>query len=159
MSNKGEAPVGVTLIGEGTAPGVVRTVTSGRVAVDTGDRIEVYDQQAFLGGARSALYAVCLPPKTKATLAPDGSIIMAEGAAIRAVDADGSLDSDHVLVTGKLNPQGRTPETCHWLLQAATLQPLGRLHYPAPVGMDVIPLGDGTWLTRHDGQLRHWALA
>ena len=69
------------------------------------------------------------------------------------------LDSGHVLVTGKLNPQGRTPEICHWLFQAATLQPLGRLHYPAPVGMDVTPLGDGTWLTRHDGQLHHWALA
>ncbi|GFE19115.1 hypothetical protein Sgleb_71620 [Streptomyces glebosus] len=49
------------------------------------------------------------------------------------------LDSDHVLVTGKLNPQGRTPEICHWLFQAATLRPLGRLHYPAPVSEDVAP--------------------
>ncbi|WP_405835697.1 hypothetical protein OG528_02130 [Streptomyces platensis] len=49
------------------------------------------------------------------------------------------LDSGHVLVTGKLNPQGRTPEICHWLFQAATLRPLGRLHYPAPVREDVAP--------------------
>lgn len=69
------------------------------------------------------------------------------------------LDSDHVLVTGKRNPQGRASEICDWLIQAATLQPLGRLHYPPPVSEDVTPLGDGTWLTRHHGQLRHWALA
>ncbi len=69
------------------------------------------------------------------------------------------LDAEHFLVTGKLHPPGRTPEICHWFFKAATLQPLGRLRYPAPVSEDVIPLGDGTWLTRHGGQLHHWALA
>ncbi|WP_219819192.1 hypothetical protein [Streptomyces lydicamycinicus] len=68
------------------------------------------------------------------------------------------LDSGHVLVTGKLKPQGRTPGICHWLFKAATLQPLGRLRYPVPVSEDVTPLGDGAWLTRHGGQLHHWAL-
>ncbi|MGA5267444.1 hypothetical protein [Streptomyces lydicamycinicus] len=68
------------------------------------------------------------------------------------------LDSGHVLVTGKLKPQGRTPGICHWLFKAATLQPLGRLRYPVPVSEDVTPLGDGAWLTRHGEQLHHWAL-
>ncbi|MEU8912782.1 MULTISPECIES: hypothetical protein [Streptomyces] len=40
-----------------------------------------------------------------------------------------------------------------------TLQPLGRLEYPGPVSEEVTPLGDGNWLTREGGQLRHWALA
>lgn len=58
----GETPIGVTLIGEGSAPGAVAAVTGGRVAVDTGDRVEVYEQRAFLAGARSALYGLPLPP-------------------------------------------------------------------------------------------------
>ncbi|MYT18171.1 hypothetical protein YWIDRAFT_07844 [Streptomyces sp. SceaMP-e96] len=350
MSKMGETPIGVTLIGEGSAPGAVAAVTGGRVAVDTGDRVEVYEQRAFLAGARSVLYGLPLPPQAKATLAPDGGFIVAEGAAVRAVNADGStrwrlphdpwhggnraprapgfpavspdgklvsvltptlveddsravlvydephcsygrdtllildaasgairarrpvasvasgltqhwhpdgatlvvscwtawyswstwwldphtddaavrggttmrevrgslpasaqvltirraesiacqddrdelalhdattgdqvalfdleelaadpdsdefddtyvLDSEHVLVTGKVYLQGRPPEIRHWLFAAATLQPLGRLQYPASVSRDVTPLGDGTWLTRDGGQLRHWALA
>ncbi|MFC9228963.1 hypothetical protein ACFTZI_08360 [Streptomyces decoyicus] len=343
-------PVGVTLIGEGVAPGAVLAVTGGRVAIDTGDRVEVYEQQAFLAGARSASYALRLPPQAKATLAPDGSFVIAEGAAVRAVDADGStrwklphdpwhggrreprapgfpavspdgklvsvltpmlvddvaravlvydephrgygrdtllvldavsgavharrqvasvasgvtqhwqpdgatlvlscwsawyswstwwidprtdnlgirggtamrevsgslpgsaqvltmrraeniayqddcdelalhdavsgeqvalfdleelatdpdydefddayvLDAEHVLVTGKVHPQGRAPEVCHWLFEAVTLQPPGRMRYPGSVSEEVTPLGDGTWLTRQGGRLHHWALA
>ncbi|AZS69968.1 hypothetical protein DDE74_02485 [Streptomyces lydicus] len=69
------------------------------------------------------------------------------------------LDSEHVLVTGKVYLQGRTPEVHHWLFAAVTLQPLGRLQYPGSVSKEVTPLGDGTWLTREGGQLRHWVLA
>jgi hypothetical protein len=67
------------------------------------------------------------------------------------------LDVRHVLVPGRVHPGG-APELRHWLLDADTLRPLGRLNYPAPVDEDVTVLGDGTWLT-HDGERLHrWAL-
>ncbi|MFF3324317.1 hypothetical protein [Streptomyces sp. NPDC002889] len=75
-------------------------------------------------------------------------------------DAAFLLDSAHVLVSGRIHRRGRPPATRHWLCDALTLRPLGRLRYPAPVGRHATPLGDGTWLTRH-GQgerLHHWAL-
>ncbi|MFJ9648583.1 hypothetical protein ACWEPM_36465 [Streptomyces sp. NPDC004244] len=68
------------------------------------------------------------------------------------------LDERHVLVPGRVHPAGGAPQTRHWLLDAGTLRPLGRLGYPVPVGEDVTPLGDGTWLTRDGDQLHHWAL-
>ncbi|NXY93803.1 hypothetical protein HYE82_05195 [Streptomyces sp. BR123] len=42
------------------------------------------------------------------------------------------LDGHHVLVPGRVYPGGGAPETRHWLLNADTLRPLGRLDYPAP---------------------------
>ncbi|GAA2232130.1 hypothetical protein GCM10010232_18630 [Streptomyces amakusaensis] len=67
------------------------------------------------------------------------------------------LDDRHLLVTGRTYPPGRPAVIRHWLCDAATLRPLGRVRYPAPVGW-VTPLGDGTWLTRHTGGLRRWSL-
>ncbi|MFI2212735.1 hypothetical protein [Streptomyces sp. NPDC020141] len=67
------------------------------------------------------------------------------------------LDDRHLLVTGRTYPPGRPAVIRHWLCDAATLRPLGRLRYPAPVGW-VTPLGDGTWLTRSADGHRHWAL-
>ncbi|MEU7729289.1 hypothetical protein AB0B78_29240 [Streptomyces sp. NPDC040724] len=68
------------------------------------------------------------------------------------------LDGRHVLVPGRVYPAEGAPQTRHWLLNADTLRPLGRLDYPAPVGEDVTALGDGTWLT-HDGEWLHrWSL-
>ncbi|WP_405942973.1 hypothetical protein [Streptomyces sp. NBC_00207] len=68
------------------------------------------------------------------------------------------LNGRHVLVPGRVHPAGGAPQTRHWLLDADTLRPLGRLDYPAPVGEDVTVLGDGTWLT-HDGERLHrWSL-
>ncbi|MFJ3727353.1 hypothetical protein ACIPYQ_32975 [Streptomyces sp. NPDC090045] len=68
------------------------------------------------------------------------------------------LDGRHVLLPGRVYPSEGAPQTRHWLLNADTLRPLGRLDYPAPVGEDVTALGDGTWLT-HDGERLHrWSL-
>ncbi|MBT2367477.1 hypothetical protein J7E88_19740 [Streptomyces sp. ISL-10] len=68
------------------------------------------------------------------------------------------LDPAHVLVTGRVFLRGRPPATRHWLCDARSLTPLGRLRYPRPVGTEVTALGDGTWLTRHGEDLHHWAL-
>ncbi|MGY1577383.1 hypothetical protein [Streptomyces sp. MN13] len=68
------------------------------------------------------------------------------------------LDGRHVLVPGRVYPGG-APETRHWLLDAGTLRPLGRLSYPAPVGEDVTVLGDGTWLTHDGDRLHRWTLS
>ncbi|NWF28519.1 hypothetical protein HW130_20000 [Streptomyces sp. PKU-EA00015] len=68
------------------------------------------------------------------------------------------LDDAHVLVAGRIFPRGRPPATRHWLCDARTLAPLGRLRYPRRVGTTVTALGDGTWLTRHGDELHHWAL-
>jgi hypothetical protein len=68
------------------------------------------------------------------------------------------LDGRHVLVPGRVYPGG-APETRHWLLDADTLRPLGRLSYPAPVGEDVTVLGDGTWLTHDGDRLHRWTLS
>ncbi|MER5770529.1 hypothetical protein [Streptomyces sp. NPDC001985] len=67
------------------------------------------------------------------------------------------LDGDHLLVTGRIHPPGRPAVTRHWLCDARTLQPLGRIRYPAPVGW-VTPLLDGTWLTRTPSGHHHWSL-
>lgn len=68
------------------------------------------------------------------------------------------LDAAHLVVTGQVYFPGRPAAVRHWLWDAVTLHPLGRLRYPVPVGGDVTPLGDGTWLTRDGGRLHHWAL-
>ncbi|MCX5151607.1 hypothetical protein OHB36_33445 [Streptomyces sp. NBC_00320] len=69
------------------------------------------------------------------------------------------LDGRRVLVQGPVHPAGGAPQTRHWLLDADTLRPLGRLGSPAPVGEDVTSLGDGTWLT-HDGDRVHrWSVS
>ncbi|MEO3975342.1 hypothetical protein [Streptomyces sp. CAU 1734] len=67
------------------------------------------------------------------------------------------LDGRHLLVTGRIHAPGRPAAARHWLCDAATLRPLGRIRYPAPVGW-VTPLGDGTWLTRSTRGLHHWRL-
>jgi hypothetical protein len=63
------------------------------------------------------------------------------------------IDEVHVLVS--LEDRVRT----HRLLSWPTLEPLGELAYPAPVTSAPVPLGDGTWLTVDNGQLRRWSLA
>ncbi|MEV6398829.1 hypothetical protein AB0M39_29285 [Streptomyces sp. NPDC051907] len=68
------------------------------------------------------------------------------------------LDSAHVLVTGQIYLPGRPATVRHWLCDAATLKPLGRVRYPAPVGCEAVPLGDGSWLTRRGERMHHWAL-
>ncbi|MFI1396619.1 hypothetical protein [Streptomyces sp. NPDC020681] len=72
-------------------------------------------------------------------------------------DAAILLDDRHLLVTGRVYPPGRPGLTRHWLCDAGTLRPLGRVRYPAPVGR-VTPLGDGSWLTQGTDGLHHWAL-
>ncbi|MEU8777319.1 hypothetical protein [Streptomyces sp. NPDC048606] len=49
----------------------------------------------------------------------------------------------------------------HWLCDADTLRPHGRLDYPehAGAGHTVTPLDDGTWLTRRGRRVDRWALA
>lgn len=68
------------------------------------------------------------------------------------------IDGAHVLVVGRVFPRCRPPATRHWLCDARTLAPLGRLRYPRRVGTAVTALGDGTWLTRHGDEIHHWAL-
>ncbi|WP_228973743.1 hypothetical protein [Streptomyces sp. DH12] len=68
------------------------------------------------------------------------------------------LDGAHLLVTADWVPREGPLEHTHWLLSADALRPLGRLRYPCPVGDTVVPLGDGTWLTRDGARLRHWRL-
>jgi hypothetical protein len=68
------------------------------------------------------------------------------------------IDGAHVLVTGRIYLPGRPVSVRHWLCDAATLLPLGRVRYPVAVGGDVTPLGDGTWLTRDRSRLHRWAL-
>ncbi|MFF4099033.1 hypothetical protein [Streptomyces sp. NPDC001903] len=68
------------------------------------------------------------------------------------------LDARHVLVPGRVHPDGGAPQMRHWLLSADTLRPLGRLDYPEPVGEDVTVLQDGTWLTHDGDRLHRWRL-
>lgn len=68
------------------------------------------------------------------------------------------LDATHLLVTGRVYLPGRPVTVRHWVCDATTLHPLGRLRYPVPVGTDVTTLGDGSWLTRDGTRLHHWAL-
>ncbi|GLW70978.1 hypothetical protein Kpho02_32770 [Kitasatospora phosalacinea] len=49
-------------------------------------------------------------------------------------------------------------ETRHFLIDAATLQPLAEITYPRPAGPDVVPLPDSSWLTPDDDRLDHWHL-
>ncbi|MFI1017177.1 hypothetical protein [Streptomyces sp. NPDC020965] len=67
------------------------------------------------------------------------------------------IDDRHLLITGRIHPPGRPALIRHWLCDATTLQPLGHLRYPRPVGW-VTPLGDGTWLTRGTDTLHRWTL-
>ncbi|MFE7135259.1 hypothetical protein ACFVIM_30815 [Streptomyces sp. NPDC057638] len=67
------------------------------------------------------------------------------------------LDERHLLVAGRIFPPGCSAVVRHWLCDARTLRPLGRVRYPRPVGW-VTPLGDGTWLTRSPDGLHHWSL-
>ncbi|MFF0448603.1 hypothetical protein ACFYT4_19685 [Streptomyces sp. NPDC004609] len=67
------------------------------------------------------------------------------------------LDDRHLLVTGRLRGPGRRGTGRHWLCDAITLRPLGRMRYPAAADR-VTPLGDGTWLTRGPRGLHRWAL-
>lgn len=72
------------------------------------------------------------------------------------------LDSQRVILeSSRLHEGGKHWETVHWLLDAHSLRPLGRLRYPGgSVPSGVKALGDGTWLTRLRGSLvRHWALS
>ncbi|GAA4929562.1 hypothetical protein ACFPM3_24720 [Streptomyces coeruleoprunus] len=68
------------------------------------------------------------------------------------------LDATHVLVTADWVPRQGALEPTHWLFDAGTLRPLGRLRYPRPVSQEVTALGDGTWLTRDGDVLHHWGL-
>lgn len=68
------------------------------------------------------------------------------------------IDGTNVLVTGRIYLPGRPVSVRHWLCDAVTLRPRGRLRYPVAVGGDVTPLGDGTWLTRDRTRLHRWAL-
>ncbi|MFE7776870.1 hypothetical protein ACFU5O_23860 [Streptomyces sp. NPDC057445] len=72
-----------------------------------------------------------------------------------------ALDSTHVILeSSRLLDDGRNWESIHWLCDADTLRPLGRLRYPGgPVPTRVRPLGDGTWLTRQGSRVHHWALS
>ncbi|MEV5322178.1 hypothetical protein AB0K92_31840 [Streptomyces sp. NPDC052687] len=67
------------------------------------------------------------------------------------------LDERHLLVPGRVHPGTEAPRIRHWL-DADTLRPLGRIHYPVPVDEDITALGDGTWLTRDSGRLHRWTL-
>ncbi|MCC0100126.1 hypothetical protein K7B10_36155 [Streptomyces flavotricini] len=69
------------------------------------------------------------------------------------------LDAHHVLVPGRVHPDGGPPRMRHWLLNADTLRPIGRLDYPVPVGEEVTALDDGTWLTQDGDRLHRWGLA
>ncbi|MFI6286296.1 hypothetical protein ACIBCM_16295 [Streptomyces sp. NPDC051018] len=67
------------------------------------------------------------------------------------------LDDRHLLVTGRLRGPGRRSTGRHWLCDAITLRPLGRMRYPASADR-VTALGDGTWLTRGPRGLHRWTL-
>ncbi|MGI5400098.1 hypothetical protein ACQEVG_11695 [Streptomyces sp. CA-135486] len=68
------------------------------------------------------------------------------------------IDAARILVTGRIYLPGRPVAVRHWLCDALTLRPLGRVRYPVAVGGDATPLGDGTWLTRDRERLHRWAL-
>ncbi|WP_157535032.1 hypothetical protein [Nocardia inohanensis] len=75
---------------------------------------------------------------------------------------DAAVTADRVLTVVRPQElhggQGRGIHV-HWLLDTEALAPVGRLHYPIPAGESVIALGDGSWLTRHGGELHRWRLA
>ncbi|MFF3690753.1 hypothetical protein [Streptomyces sp. NPDC002187] len=70
------------------------------------------------------------------------------------------LDAAHVIVAGdRRREDGQRWEGAHWLCDAATLRPLGRLRYSrCPLYGHVQPLGDGTWVTRHGSRVHRWSL-
>ncbi|GAB2575994.1 hypothetical protein GCM10027168_06210 [Streptomyces capparidis] len=68
------------------------------------------------------------------------------------------LGPAHVLVTSDWLPREGPLTPSHWLHDADTLHPLGRLRYPVPTTNPVTALGDGTWLTRDGGVLRRWGV-
>ncbi|MGW2561611.1 hypothetical protein ACWCXB_20605 [Streptomyces sp. NPDC001514] len=70
------------------------------------------------------------------------------------------LDASRVIAGSNRRPgHGPLRDAAHWLCDAETLRPLGRLRYPDSVALGhVRPLGDGTWLTQHGSRVDHWAL-
>ncbi|MFI2200223.1 hypothetical protein ACH47Z_05455 [Streptomyces sp. NPDC020192] len=72
----------------------------------------------------------------------------------------GFVDADTVIAS-TVEPTEDGKRICHWLLDARTLEIRGTVTYPTgPVGPDVRPLGDGTWLTydTHAETLHRWTL-
>ncbi|MEU5975400.1 hypothetical protein [Streptomyces sp. NPDC047315] len=94
---------------------------------------------------------------------PVGPVDVREGSDEVFEDAH-LLDGEHVLVTARPRPgagaraQAGAGAPRHWLCDAATLRPVGRLRYPVPVGR-VTPLGDGSWLTDGPRGFHHWSLS
>ncbi len=98
--------------------------------------------------------------------ARDGTLLAHRDLGELAADPDNDefdgahlLDATHLLLTGHEYGPGHPTAAHHWLLDAATLRPLDRLHYPLPVTNRVLALGDGTWFTHDDALLRRWALS
>ncbi|MFF3325000.1 hypothetical protein [Streptomyces sp. NPDC002889] len=71
------------------------------------------------------------------------------------------LDATRVILeSSRLLGDSSRWESVHWLCDADSLLPLGRLRYPqGPVPPVVRPLGDGTWLTRQGSRVHHWSLS
>ncbi|MEU9012894.1 hypothetical protein AB0D12_24650 [Streptomyces sp. NPDC048479] len=66
----------------------------------------------------------------------------------------GFLDRHRILAAAAADPWGE--ESRHFILDASTLRPFAELHYPMPVDLPPLPLGDGTWLTIDEDTVRRW---
>lgn len=98
---------------------------------DTGGRLAGYEVGGLLGGWAD-------PSRTQPYLLDAERLVLSVGA------RDG--------VTGRRGE--------HWLCEVETLRPLGLLDYPEEVGGGdvVVPLGDGSWLTRRGRRIDRWTL-
>ncbi|MFI5533017.1 hypothetical protein ACIA8O_31215 [Kitasatospora sp. NPDC051853] len=62
----------------------------------------------------------------------------------------------HTVVAGTYDLPRHDDTRRHWLLDALTLRPLGRIDYPVPVAGHPVGLGDGSWVTAAaDGTALH----
>lgn len=89
MTSAAQRPIDATLLGGVRAAGSVHPVSGGRLGVRHEDRLELHDRTAFLAGGPSLLHSLALPRPARAASLPDGSVVAAESARIRAVGPDG----------------------------------------------------------------------
>ncbi|MGW5679179.1 hypothetical protein ACWEV4_29555 [Streptomyces sp. NPDC003860] len=136
----------------GFLPGSARALTLRRAELlapqDDRDELAAHD---ITGDEPVAVYDLAALAGRRA-----GPVDLREGSDEVFEDAQ-LLAGRHVLVAARPRGGGGVGAHRHWLCDAATLHPLGRLRYPVPVGR-VTPLGDGSWLTVGPHGFHHWSL-
>ncbi|MEU2184294.1 hypothetical protein [Streptomyces thermolilacinus] len=89
MRETGDIRIDAVPMGATGQDGRVRVTVGGRIGVWTDDRIDVYEREAFLAGARERVAGSALPPGARAEPTADGGFVVAQASRVRAVTGDG----------------------------------------------------------------------